>query len=254
MPRLITGRGSILDGDGNLLDNFEAEALECGDVHGGIGEKTNALNAQVREDLAAEADGAKNASGAVLRAFAGAQLLMKDEAAGFLAAGSGDCGTLGAVYGGGKSRGNGRPLRIERRGRVVDREAARGVVEIDNDAAARFGDDAHGLVEDFAAVAVGGEDVAGGAAGVNADEDGMRAGGARGHWLGLVERLCVPRSPNARDRGNPDPDEFAFPSLELASRRPLLSVAGPPWRAWQSGQRSPRMRAMWLSPPWTWLS
>ena len=63
---------------------------------------------------------------------------------------------------------------------VVNREAARGVVEIEDDAAARFGDDAHGLVEDFAAVAVGGEDVAGGAAGVDADEDRMRADGARG--------------------------------------------------------------------------
>jgi hypothetical protein len=50
-------------------------------------------------------------------------------------------------------------------------------VEIEDDAAAGFGDHAHGLVEDLAAMAVGGEDVARGAAGVDADEHGMRAGG-----------------------------------------------------------------------------
>jgi hypothetical protein len=62
---------------------------------------------------------------------------------------------------------------------VVDGEAARGVVEVKDDAAAFFGDDAHGLIENLAAVAVGGEDVAGCAASVYADEDGMRADGAR---------------------------------------------------------------------------
>ena len=90
---------------------------------------------------------------------------MQDEAAGMLfALLGGDGGALGA-------EGRGR--------RVVDLEAARGVVEIEDDAAAGFGDHAHGLVEDFAAVAVGGEDVAGGAAGVDADEHGMRTGRAR---------------------------------------------------------------------------
>ena len=45
-------------------------------------------------------------------------------------------------------------------------EAAAGVVEIEQDTAAGFDDHAHGLVEDFAALAVGGEYVAGGATGV----------------------------------------------------------------------------------------
>ncbi len=77
-----------------------------------------------------------------------------------------------------------RAFGVEGGGRsAVDLEAARGVVEIEDDAAAFFGDDAHGLIEDLAAVAVGGEDVTGGATGVDADEDGMRADGARvGGW------------------------------------------------------------------------
>jgi len=78
--------------------------------------------------------------------------------------------------------GDGGALRTEGCGwGAIDFEAARGVVEIKDDAAAGFGDHAHGLIEDFAAVAVGGEDVAGGTAGVDADEHGMRAGCA---WRG----------------------------------------------------------------------
>ena len=61
---------------------------------------------------------------------------------------------------------------------MVDGEAARGVVQIEQSAAAFFGDHAHGVVEDLAAVAVGAEDVAGSAAGVDADEHGMGAGRA----------------------------------------------------------------------------
>ena len=53
-------------------------------MHGGVGEQADALDAEVGEDLAAEADGAEDAAGAGLRAFAGAQLLMEDEAAGLL--------------------------------------------------------------------------------------------------------------------------------------------------------------------------
>ena len=75
--------------------------------------------------------------------------------------------------------GDGGALRTEGCGwGAIDFEAARGVVEIENDAAAGFRNHAHRLVEDFAAVAVGGKDVACGAAGVNADEHGMRAGRA----------------------------------------------------------------------------
>ncbi len=55
-----------------MLDDLEAEALEGRDVHGGVGEEANALNTQIGQDLAAEADGAEDAAGAGLRAFAGA--------------------------------------------------------------------------------------------------------------------------------------------------------------------------------------
>jgi hypothetical protein len=57
-------------------------------VHGGVREQADALDAEVGEDLAAEADGAEDAAGAGLGAFAGAQLLMEDEAAGLLRCGS----------------------------------------------------------------------------------------------------------------------------------------------------------------------
>ena len=53
-------------------------------MHGGVGEEADALDTQVGQDLAAEADGAEDAAGAGLGAFAGAQLLMVDEAAGLL--------------------------------------------------------------------------------------------------------------------------------------------------------------------------
>ena len=71
------GFATFLDGDGYLLDNFEAEAFEGGDVHGGVGEQADALDSQVGQDLAAEADGAEDAAGAGLLAFAGAQFLMQ---------------------------------------------------------------------------------------------------------------------------------------------------------------------------------
>ena len=69
----------------HLLDDFEAEAFEGRDVHGRVGEQADALDAEVGEDLAAEADGAQDAAGAGLGAFAGAQFLMQDEAAGMFA-------------------------------------------------------------------------------------------------------------------------------------------------------------------------
>src|SRR5208337_3408368 len=92
--------------------------------------------------------------------------------------------------------GHGRTLGIEGGGRrALDFEAARGVVEIEDDAATGFGNHPHRLVENFAAVTVGGKDVACGAAGVDADEHGMRAGCARrsagavgdefGKWSGV---------------------------------------------------------------------
>jgi len=86
--------------------------------------------------------------------------------------------------------GNGRAFGIEGRGwGAFDFETARGVVEIEEDAAAGFGDHSHGLVEDFAAVAVGGEDVACSAAGVDADEDGVRVGWARRGCVAVRDEL-----------------------------------------------------------------
>ncbi len=80
------------------------------------------------------------------------------------------------------------------RERAIDFEAARGVVQIENDAAAFFRNHAHGLVEDFAAMAVGREDVAGGAAGVHTNEHGMRAGLTRFGWGGAGRsEFPVPR-------------------------------------------------------------
>ena len=72
--------------------------------------------------MAAEADGAQDAASAGLVAFAGAQVLMKDEASGMLFARfGGDCCALG-IEGG--------------RWRALDFKAARGVVEIEEDTAA----------------------------------------------------------------------------------------------------------------------
>ena len=68
---------AFFDRDGDLLDNFEAEAFKGGDVHGRVGEEANALDAEVGEDLAAEADGAEDAAGAGLLAFARTQFLMQ---------------------------------------------------------------------------------------------------------------------------------------------------------------------------------
>jgi hypothetical protein len=166
MPRIIgalADAGAFFYGDGDLFDDLQAEAFEGGDMHGGVGEETDALDTEVGKNLAAQPDGAEDAAGAGLGAFTGAQFLMEDEAGG----------------GGVRSRdGEDRAARLESClgcGRVVDLESAGRVVEVEQDAATLFSNAAHGLVEDFAAGAVGGEDVAGGAARVDADEDGVRA-------------------------------------------------------------------------------
>src|SRR5208283_2692108 len=186
--RTSSDAGAFFDWDGDLLDDFEAKALEGGDVHRGVRQEPNALDAEVGEDLAAEADSAKDAAGAGLGAFAGAQLLVEDEAGGWL---------LGLP--GGNSRAFGRKnwrRRSGRKGRSshlggggFDLEAARGVVQVEDDAAAGLGDDTHGLVENFAAAAVGEEDVACGAARVHANEDGMRARRTERNRRGGVGRL-----------------------------------------------------------------
>ena len=76
----LADAGTFFHGDGDLLDDFEAEALKGGDMHGRVGEKANALDAEVGEDLPAETDGAEDAAAAGLGTFAGAQLLMQNEA------------------------------------------------------------------------------------------------------------------------------------------------------------------------------
>ena len=73
---------TLFDRNRNLLDDFEAEAFQRGNVHRRIRQQADALDAEVGENLAAEADGAEDAPGAGLRAFAGAQLLVQNEAVG----------------------------------------------------------------------------------------------------------------------------------------------------------------------------
>jgi len=137
-------------------------------MHGGVGEEADSLDAEVGEDLTAETDGAENAAGTGLRTLAGTDLLMEEEAAGWC-----DRNTIGECRSSGcKRRGDG--------GGLIDVEAARGVVKVQDGATALFGDHAHGVVEDFAAVAVGGKDVASCAAGVDAHQNSVgawRAGG-----------------------------------------------------------------------------
>ncbi len=130
-------------------------------MHGGVGEQADAVDAEVGEDLAAEADGADDAAGAILCSFAGAELLVQDDAAGVMrdaAEGAGFC----AGFGWGS----------------VDFKTGRGVVQVDESAAAFFRDPAQGAIDDFAAVAIGVEDFAGGAAGVDADQNWFAGLGA----------------------------------------------------------------------------
>jgi len=131
-----------------LFDDFEAEAFEGGDVHGGVREQADAADAQVKEDLAAEAYGSDGAAVAIFVMFEGAEFGVQEQA-------RGGCGVFWIEFVGGEF------------------EAAAGVVQVEKDSAACLNDHAHGLVENFAALAVGGEDVSGGAAGVDADQDGV---------------------------------------------------------------------------------
>src|SRR6185437_12983973 len=109
------GCGGV-QGDRDLLDDFQAETFECRDVHGGVGEQADALDAEVGEDLAAQANGAENAAGAVLRGFPCAKFLMEDEARGLRrinARGWNDASWLKR-----------RVIRLRLGGRVVDLESA----------------------------------------------------------------------------------------------------------------------------------
>jgi hypothetical protein len=50
----------------HLLDNLQAETLQRGNVHGGIRQEADAPDAEVRQNLAAKAESAHNAPGAIL--------------------------------------------------------------------------------------------------------------------------------------------------------------------------------------------
>ena len=134
-------------------------------MHGRIRQQADAVNAEVGEDLAAESDGAEDAAGAGLRAFARAQFLMEDEAGEFS---SGATPAMAAPPG---------SKAAEASGLVVDLKSARGVVQVEDDAATFFRNHAHGLVKDLAAVAVSGKNIAGGATGVDAHQHCVGAGG-----------------------------------------------------------------------------
>jgi len=70
----------------HLLNDFEAEAFEGGDVHRGVAQQADAADSQVEEDLAAKADGADDALLMVFvgcRLFHGAQVGMREQARGF---------------------------------------------------------------------------------------------------------------------------------------------------------------------------
>jgi hypothetical protein len=101
--------------DWHLLDDFHVEALEGGDVGGGVGEKADFVDAEVGENLAAETHLAKNAlmlafvvAGPGLALFRGeAGFAMEDDA-----------------------------VRIDG---AVDVESAAGVVQVDEGAASGLG-------------------------------------------------------------------------------------------------------------------
>ena len=108
----------------------------------GVGEQADLVDAEVGEDLAAEADLAKDALVLVVVVRTG--FAMEENAVRF--------------------------------DRAVNVEAAAGVVQIDERAASGFGDEPQGPLHELVAVAGGGgEDVSREAVGVDADEDGLVA-------------------------------------------------------------------------------
>ena len=156
-------------------------------MHGRVRQQADALDSEVGEDLAAEADGAEDAAACGPASPHGAQFLVEDEA---LAVALPKHRQKGLCRSDVEGRGNGRSL--------VDFKAARGVVKVEDRAAAFFGNHAHGIVENFAAAAIGCEDVAGCAARVHANQNGV----------------------GARRAGLPDPPG---------------TLAGPSWHAGQLG-------------------
>ena len=73
---------TLFDRNRNLLDDLEAEAFQRGNVHGRVRQQANTLDAEVGENLAAEADGAEDAPGAGLRPLPAAQLLVQHQGVG----------------------------------------------------------------------------------------------------------------------------------------------------------------------------
>ncbi len=210
------GAGAFFYGDGDLLDNFEAEAFQCGNVHGSVGEQADALDAKVGKDLAAEADGAEDAAGAGLRALTGAELLVEDEPVGGL------CRNAVRKRGAGRSKGRGNCRCL------VDVESARSVVEVEDGATTLLCNHAHGVIEDFAAVAVGGEDVAGGTARVDADKDGVGARGPGGSRVaGYVGgALVAGGAAGAQVAANEGDVAFAAVDLALVGDHAEFAVFG----------------------------
>lgn len=46
-PKQRLNAGAVFYGDGDLLYDFQAETFQRGDVHGGVGEEADALDAKV---------------------------------------------------------------------------------------------------------------------------------------------------------------------------------------------------------------
>ena len=71
---------ALLNRDRNLLHDLQSETFQGRNVHGCIRKQANALDAQIRQNLPAETNGAQNAPAPVLRALARAQFLVQDQA------------------------------------------------------------------------------------------------------------------------------------------------------------------------------
>ena len=136
--------------NGDALNDLDAKTLQCGDVPGVVGEEADLADAEVRNDLAAEANLTEDA------------LIGSAKGFGFRAASSAVDAELGGVSG------------------AVDGETALGVVEIDECSDAGGCDLAEGRVDGGAAITGSrAKDISGEAMGVDADEDWVVVGGCR---------------------------------------------------------------------------
>ena len=120
------------------------------------------------------------------------------------------------------------PAGIESAGRhrlMVNPKAERGVVQVEQNAAALFGDHAHRLVKNLAAVAVGGKQIARRATGVNAHQHSLLTGRPRFRFAGGRESQRVRQARRAgasRKSGAvdaqvaPNQRNVAFVAVDLA--------------------------------------